>query len=156
MPASRPLEIRFWEKVLKRPGGGCWEWLTTVNHNGYGLIGVTGHGTQRAHRVSWFLHHGEMPPKRMMVLHRCDNRRCVRPDHLFLGTARTNTEDMMIKGRHRAHKGAESHKAKLCDDDVRLMRHWAAPTRELSEFFKISPTNVRAIMKGQTWKHLLK
>jgi hypothetical protein len=51
-----------------------------------------------AHRMSWEMHFGPIP-EGMLVLHHCDVRRCVRPDHLFLGTARDNTRDMIAKGR---------------------------------------------------------
>lgn len=84
----------------------CWEWVGAKNKYGYGILSVAvspdAHGgvrrNMRAHRVSWIVHHGDIPSG-LNVLHRCDNRACVRPDHLFLGTQRDNFEDMVAKGR---------------------------------------------------------
>ena len=89
------LEERFWSKVLF--GDGCWEWTAGKNNYGYGRLSIEDK-MQGAHRVSWMLTHGEMPE--LYVLHHCDNRSCVRPDHLFLGTQTDNMRDRDAKGRH--------------------------------------------------------
>lgn len=94
---SDTLLTRFWAKVRK--GEGCWAWTGCRNRKGYGRI-ATWAGAQLAHRVSWTIHFAAIPSG-MLVLHRCDNPACVRPDHLFLGTAQDNTDDMMAKERHR-------------------------------------------------------
>lgn len=84
---------------------GCWEWMGYRNRTGYGGIGVPLSGrnsyfVQRyAHRVSWELYRGPIPDK-ICVCHRCDNPSCVNPDHLFLGSRKDNTQDMVKKGRH--------------------------------------------------------
>lgn len=89
------LSERFWSKVCQ--SDACWEWTRSTNHAGYGQI--SGQGTVLlAHRLSWELHFGKIPSGQC-VLHKCDNRLCVRPDHLFLGTRPENTQDMMSKGR---------------------------------------------------------
>lgn len=86
----------FWEKVEKT--GGCWLWRGATNPKGYGRTGVGSHRSALAHRLSWNLAHGQIPAG-LFVLHRCDTPGCVRPDHLFLGTAADNTADMIRKGR---------------------------------------------------------
>lgn len=79
---------------------GCWEWLGGLAHNGYGQIGLAkGAGSPiRAHRYSYELHFGAIS-EGLLVLHRCDNRSCVNPTHLWLGTVTDNARDAWKKGR---------------------------------------------------------
>lgn len=93
----RSVSDRFWRKVLKTPD--CWAWSGAKQRRGYGCMETTKGVNRSAHRVSWELHFGEIP-KGMCVLHKCDNPECTRPDHLFLGTLKDNTKDMISKGRH--------------------------------------------------------
>ncbi len=77
----------------------CWEWVGyKTPDQGYGQIAVNGKRRRRVHRVAYELNYGPVPPG-LCVLHRCDNRTCVRPDHLFLGTNQDNSDDMIAKGR---------------------------------------------------------
>jgi hypothetical protein len=93
-------EERFWEKVVR--GDGCWEWLAKKNNKGYGMFGGRKvDGFVLAHRVAYELTHGAIPKGRF-VLHRCDNRGCVNPEHLFVGDYIDNVRDMHAKGRGRA------------------------------------------------------
>lgn len=98
-PAPRPLEQRFWPKVQK--SDGCWLWIAGGDGStGYGRIreGSKTKPTLLAHRVAWELTFGPIPDD-LWVLHKCDTPRCVRPDHLFLGTSGENNNDMAAKGR---------------------------------------------------------
>jgi hypothetical protein len=96
---------RFWAMVDKRPDfeeiepgvGGCWEWNGCLTLDGYGKFSANGQ-TLRAHRVSNTLEFGPMK-RGVMVLHMCDNRKCVRPSHHVRGTARDNNEDKLTKLR---------------------------------------------------------
>lgn len=94
-----PLFRRFWSKVVF---GKCWIWTAYKDKAGYGRIGLGGRGepTVLAPRAAWFLVYGVWPAARC-VLHTCDTPACVRPSHLFLGTPKDNTHDMIRKGRHR-------------------------------------------------------
>jgi hypothetical protein len=86
--------------------GQCWEWTGALSADGYGLAVVSIKPTRMAgaHRVSFEQFVGPIPDDKPQVLHRCDNRRCVRPSHLFAGTHQDNMDDMMSKGRSSAGK----------------------------------------------------
>jgi hypothetical protein len=93
---------RFWANVQK--GDGCWEWQASCLRSGYGQFRVNGRN-RPTHQVAWELSNGPIPkdPARrrsVCVLHKCDNRRCVNPEHLFLGSHADNVRDCVSKGRH--------------------------------------------------------
>ena len=97
-------EQRFWDRVVKTDS--CWWWIGSTNGGGYGQIQYGGKRV-RIHRLSYQLHVGPIP-KGTVVCHHCDNPRCVRPDHLFLGTSRDNAIDREMKGRRLTPRGPES------------------------------------------------
>lgn len=95
-PSKRiPVKIRFFEKVKKT--NACWLWTGCIHRQGYGEINVNGKSVL-AHRVSWEIHNGAIPPN-MKILHHCDIPPCVNPRHLFLGTQKDNMIDCFRKGR---------------------------------------------------------
>lgn len=103
----KPLAVRFWEKVNKTET--CWLWTATHNGRGYGtILAAAGEEKILAHRASRELHYGPIP-EGLVVCHHCDVRRCVRPDHLFLGTYKDNTQDMVQKGKHYSHFRGATH-----------------------------------------------
>ncbi len=113
--------IRFWGRVDR--SGDCWEWRATRLKNRYGSVKL--HGKMyKAHRVAWFLVNGDIPAG-LHICHRCDNPSCVRPEHLFAGTARDNMRDKVAKGRHVSQYGDEH--AQAHNDYTNLprgSRHW--------------------------------
>ncbi len=97
---ARPIADRFWEKVriTHHKARGCWIWTAAKYPNGYGIFMVQKGTFENAHRTAWRLSFGPIP-EGLQVLHRCDNRECVRPTHLFLGTQADNMRDMHGKKR---------------------------------------------------------
>ena len=89
---------RFHSKYAPVPFSGCWVWMGALSGKGYGKLMLKEHRLESAHRLSWLLHRGPIPDG-LHVLHRCDVRTCVNPDHLFLGTNLDNIRDRIAKGR---------------------------------------------------------
>jgi hypothetical protein len=156
---QRPLAERFWEKVTK--GDACWEWSGFRDGAGYGALHVTGRPL-RAPRVSWELHFGPIPDD-LWVCHHCDNPPCVRPDHLFLGTASVNVQDMVAKGRNATgaftgmNAGATHGMAKLNEDDVRAIRLRAKCGERLKNIardFRVHRSTIGLIVNRKAWTHI--
>jgi len=123
---ARPLIERLQTKYRINPKTGCWEWTASIKRNGYGQIGVRQPKPTMldAHRASWMVHKGPIP-KGMRVLHHCDVKACVNPEHLFLGTQADNVRDMIAKGRANnatRHRGEAHYAAKLTWEQVRAIR----------------------------------
>lgn len=149
------LADRFWEKVDQ--SGDCWEWTGHLTRPGYGAFWVDGKD-RGAHRVSWELALGPVPDG-LWVLHRCDNRRCVRPDHLFLGDVLINTRDMDAKGRRikATGRGVAAANAKLNDDKVRDMRarHAAGETySSIARLYGVTPSAAQKVIDRKRWAHV--
>jgi hypothetical protein len=117
---------------------------------GYGIIVVDG-AKVLAHRYSWELHNGKISDG-MFVCHRCDNRLCVNPAHLFLGTHLDNMADMRQKGRSR--RGALSHNCVLSESDVIAIRADSRPQRTIAAAYGIGQTTVSHIKRKSTWRNV--
>lgn len=111
---------RFWSKI-DRTGQGCWLWQGTMLRQGYGCFKIAGK-MYKAHRISYLYTKGPIPDG-LVVCHSCDTPRCVRPDHLFLGTYKDNMQDAVRKGRMATgeRSGARLHPESL----TRGKAHWS-------------------------------
>jgi hypothetical protein len=172
---------RFWARVDRSAGpSSCWPWtghrLPCRYAAGYGRLGIGDMSKDGrmvlAHRVAWELTRGAIPFG-LYVCHRCDNRPCCNPDHLFLGTARDNAMDASIKGRIAritgARHGSKTHPeriargerhgiSKLTEADVRDVRSAiarGAPTRRIAASYSVCKNTVCNIASGRTWAHVL-
>ena len=143
---------RFWSKVQKTDS--CWNWTAQCGRSGYGQFRFNDYPHQ-AHRVAWILSYGPIPPEKF-VCHRCDNRKCVNPEHLFLGTCADNLADMAAKGR--STRGTKSASAKLTEQDVRDIRNYyqaGQSQRQIAAQFGVSSHAIYSILAGKTWAWLV-
>ena len=145
---------RFWDKVDK--SGDCWEWQGATA-SGYGRIYFNGK-YDGAHRVSLLLS-GVDIPSGMCVLHTCDNKLCVNPDHLRIGSQSDNIKDMYEKGRQSFENKAvgERHgRSKLTEDSVRHIRRLDGFLHRdsIAKIFNISTPTVSEIINRRKWRHV--
>jgi hypothetical protein len=157
----KSLEQRFWEKIDKRGLNECWPWIGGKTGRGYGCFRWNGI-PRNAHKVSWLINKGEIPQvdgyHGMCVLHRCDNRACVNPSHLFLGTNRDNVEDCISKNRRARIVGDNHGKAKLTAAQVRIIKrclHFRVKASVIGRFFGMDKTTIGQISRGRTWKEVI-
>lgn len=150
---KEPPEVRFWHFVVRGDNNACWNWIGAINpRRGYGRFNIGGYKTGQAHRFSYQLANGPAPEDKQ-VCHTCDNRRCVNPKHLFLGTAKENTADMIAKNR--MDRGTSRYNAKLNDDDVRAIRKSSLTQIELSRTFQIAGSTISEIKNRKRWRHVV-
>lgn len=170
LSADVEFKSRFYGRI-KSVESGCMEWTGALADSGYGIIKLNKRRF-KCHRVSFFLSGGPIPDG-LCVLHKCDNRKCVNPDHLFLGTVADNNADMLQKGRHVSPKGDKSgvrlyperrprgencKRSKLREGDVLQIRRLLASgetTITIAAEFNVSQSNISAIGRNATWRHLV-
>lgn len=160
---------RFWSKVaVTENKDDCWEWIAGIRGAcGYGVFSLRrndnkGHRTQSAHRIAYFLTHGDIADG-LQVLHKCDNRKCCNPNHLFLGTPADNMADKVKKGRQltgkRQSRAGEKHgKHILTAEQVRLIRERYAVggvlQRELAAEYGVKERAISSIVNHVNWREV--
>jgi hypothetical protein len=150
----------FWSKVDKTPGygpnGDCWNWRGYIHSRfGYGVFSFDGK-QQRANRLSFMFSNG-VDPKDLCVCHSCDNRKCVNPAHLWLGTYKDNTQDMISKGRNS--RGEDRPLAKRTEKDIlkiiELYKDGMTP-KKISDTLGINLGAVGKVLHRKSWTYLTK
>lgn len=136
---------RFESKVEKLPNG-CWEWRGSFHHKGYGYFSIK-HRIIYAHRFAYVAYCGEIPFG-MLVCHSCDNPICVSPEHIFLGTPKDNTHDMIEKGR--MSPGQPRKLRNVVSEIRRLYATGEYTTVALAEMFGTVPDSIDNIILGKT------
>ena len=171
---TRSLMDRFWDKVLINDG--CWRWMAAIGDHGYGVIGLYGSRVILAHRLSLVLSGINVPNDRL-VLHTCDNRWCVNPAHLYVGTYSQNLRDAWDRGnpdrrnvpiRNRSipgfeerriaamKRGADHHRAtaKLTEHQVLEIRGCGETAKIIANRFGVSHGTINDIRRRATWRHI--
>jgi len=155
-----PLADRLSRLTLK-VDGSCWIWQGRKTPKGYGLLKMPGDTWARAHRLVYEVYVGQIPSG-MLVCHRCDMPSCVRPDHLFIGTAKDNVHDMMRKGRGRwpgpsqPRRGESNHSAKLTAAQVEEARALygnggSIGMKALARKYGVAWQTIQKLLSGHSW-----
>ena len=149
---------RFWSKVIKlNTGNCCWEWTAGLTSNGYGQFFYNNIHIN-AHRFAWEYFYGTIPNDKI-ICHHCDNRKCCNPSHLFLGTNKDNTQDMINKNKLKGGwaPGSEHANTNLTEEDViqiKQMLQNGIYQKDIADHFGITQTSVSRIKLGKTWSHV--
>ena len=162
---NEKVKAKFWSNVQK--SCGCWEWQGYCDKCGYGRLRAGDKRLVGVHRLSWEMHFGIIP-EGMCVCHHCDNPKCVRPEHLFVGTHDDNMADMVRKKRchcgdsHYFHRhpekipdrsGTKNGRSKLTEKDVREIRSLSHLKRlELARRYGVSQAAISFVILRETWK----
>jgi hypothetical protein len=156
------METKFWRHATKAGEDDCWQWAGNLNEKGYGRIKhYRSRKWVKAHRYSYELHHGEIPAG-MLVLHSCDNRSCVNPKHLRIGTCMDNSQDMVARGRAGrgpgpTRSGSAHPYAKLTEADIPVIRDLVksgATMPSVAARFGVGVSAIHNVFHGKTWKHV--
>lgn len=131
----------------------CWIWKGSLNYYGYGRMRIKEFEGVQAHRYSYELHKGKIK-KGLCVCHTCDNRKCVNPEHLWLGTKYQNSMDMVSKGRTK--KGKDHKNSKLSEEEVLQIRELKKTKgyKKIAKMFGVAPSCIQSITNRKTWRHI--
>jgi len=147
------IKNKFISKMIKQDNNSCILWNGKPNVFGYGTICILNKRCV-AHRISYMIFKGEIP-KDLVICHKCDNRKCVNPDHLFVGTKYQNSQDMVNKKRQAYGNRHGNHK--LNDNDVKKIKSLLqnnVDKNEIAKIFKVKRPAIHSISTGRTWKHV--
>lgn len=147
---NSPPEKRFDARYIPEPNTGCWLWLERLNDGGYGVLSVSGREV-RAHVFSYTRFVGRVP-KGKFVLHKCDVRCCVNPEHLKTGSKKQNTQDAIE--RRRFPTGMKHSATTLTDQEVVAIRNDSRKQRIIAEDYGVCQMTISNIKRRFTWKYV--
>jgi hypothetical protein len=153
-PPLIPIEQKLLRYAVAE--NGCWNWIAAKDKDGYGMLSHHRGKQIRAHRASYEFHVAKIPAG-LLVCHSCDNPSCINPAHLFVGTSKENTHDMLRKKRRPVLRGENHPSAKLTNDQVnqiKQLRSENRPLKDIANQFNISFQTVSSIAKGTTWNSI--
>jgi hypothetical protein len=152
-PKRKSLIEAFEKHFMPVTESGCWLWIGRLYSNGYGQFHPPGTPvtTRYAHRISYQIFKGEIP-KDKCVLHKCDIRCCVNPNHLFLGSIQDNQNDMVKKKRQTY--GEKNPMSKLGEKEVVAIRNDTRRQQEIANFYKVSQTTISEIKHKKIWTYI--
>jgi len=156
--ASPENQKRFWSYTKKNEATGCIEWTGRTGGKGYGMFwgGVNNKYEIFAHRYAMVVFGGK-DPDHMLVMHTCDNRLCVNPEHLRLGTNRDNINDKVRKNRQARNVGSQNGTARYCETDIVEMKRLhsqGVTATEIAKRYNTNTTHICRILSGKIWSHV--
>ncbi len=152
---GKPADERFAMQV-RAQASGCLHWVGGTDSDGYGAFQgeAAGQMHSRAHRWSWAFHNNRAIPKGAHICHTCDNPRCVNPDHLVLGTALSNMQDKIAKGRQRVGQGERAGHAVLTEDQAKAILSDPRTYTELAAAYNVKPSTIGSLKQRHSWRSL--
>lgn len=154
---------RFLNNVPKESIDKCWNWKGTINSSGYGVISEYGRKGKKkyAHRISWEFYNNKKIPMRSeyhggVIMHTCDNRKCVNPNHLVLGTQKENVQDMINKGRKVITyiEGSKHHNTSINEEIAEKVFLAEGLYKKIAEKYNCTLAVVKGIKNRKTWRHV--
>jgi hypothetical protein len=150
---TKVIDDKFFEdRSVVDPVTECVEWTRRVSVNGYGTLKYK-QKQYMAHRFMWEFKFGPIPDGKI-ICHKCDNRKCINPDHLFIGTTQDNVDDKMAKGRFVPCPGERSGTSKLTEAQIVAIRADTRPQYVIAKEYGVCRSNISVIKRGSSWGHI--